>query len=168
MTIRKDLKQVEGLISRLISIGKEFEALDGRLSHMKHREDFEKVYSIKDQKMQNDIKSVYATGHDIAIYMSDALQLINVNFNRYPTLTSIIQGFDGTWVYEDLSETIKKADAAYKMSGLNLWSVTQMVSMFNDQIRLLQTVKQTLDLLKDSDLYKSENGINWYIYVEYR
>ncbi len=159
MAIRNDLSQVENLISRLISIGEEFEAMDDRWSHMKNREDFDKVYLIEEQSKKHEIEEVYATGRDIAIYMSEALQRINADFTTYPNLSSIIKHFEGTWVYSDLSEIIEKAKKSHTELNLNLWSFNRMLEMFNDQLNLLTVVKQTLNLLKNSNLYKIENGV---------
>jgi len=159
MEIRQDLKPVEHLISRLISIGKEFEAMDNRWSHMKNNEDFDKVWLIEDKQKKYDIEEVYATGRDMALFMSEALQTINFNFTTYPTLTLIITRFKGTWIDLDLNKVIEKGNKAHDDLGLNNWAFRQMVEMFNDQLNLLKAVKQTLNLLKESDLYKLENGI---------
>jgi len=159
MTIRKDLKEVEGLISRLISIGEEFIAMDDRWSHMKNREDFSRVYSIEDRQKKRDIEETYATGRDMAIFMSGALQSINFDFTNYPTLTSIIDRFNGTWIDSDLNKIKSEGEQSHKDLGLNLWSFRQMLVMFQNQIDLASSVKKTLELLKHSDLYKLENGI---------
>ncbi|WP_148307638.1 hypothetical protein [endosymbiont of unidentified scaly snail isolate Monju] len=159
MTIRKDLQEVEGLISRLISIGKEFSAMDDRWSHMKNKEDFSRVWSIEDQQKKYAIEEVCATGRDMPLFMSDALQSINFDFTTYPTLTSIIERFKGTWIDSDLNKIKSEGEQAHKDLGLNLWSFRQMLGMFDDQINLASTVKQTLELLKNSDLYKLGNGL---------
>lgn len=159
MKIRKDLQEVEGLISRLISIGQEFRALDDRWSHMKNNEDFSRVWAIKDQSKKYAIEEVYATGRDMALFMSDALQSINFDFTTYPTLTSIIDRFKGTWIDSDLNKIKSEGEQSHKDLSLDLWSFRQMLEMFEDQINLASIVKQTLELLKNSDLYNLENGI---------
>ena len=159
MAIRKDLQEVEGLISRLISIGQAYHEMDSRWSHMKNNEDFERVWTIDDQQKKNSIEEVYADGRDMAMFMSDALRSINFDFTTYPTLTSIIERFKDTWIDLDLNKIKSEGEKAHKELGLNLWSFRQMLGMFADQIYLANTVKKTLGLLKESDLYKLENGI---------
>ena len=157
VNIRKDLGQVEGLISRLISIGQEFGTMDSRWSHMKNNEDFERVYAIVETQKKHSIEEVYATGRDMALFMSDALQSINVDFTTYPSLTSIIDRFKDTWIDSDLNKIKTEGEEAHEGLGLNNWAFRQILIMFEDQINLAKAVKQTLNLLKDSDLYKLEN-----------
>jgi hypothetical protein len=159
LSVRKDLNEVEGFISRLLSIGKEFEAMDDRWSHMKNREDFDTIYQIKDYQKKSDIEEIYAIGRDMAGFMAEALYLINVDFIQYPTLTSIIKRIEGCWVYEDFSEYIEKAVRAHDELELNVWAFRQMIQMLKQQISLLDSVKATFNLLKNSELFKLENGI---------
>ena len=113
MYIRKDLEQVKGPISRLISIGKEFETLDSRWSHLKNYEDFSKVWQIEDPSKKNKIEEVYNTGRDIAGFMSLMLQTINTDFSTYPTLTAIIDKFNDTCIDKDLSNIPAEAKKAH-------------------------------------------------------
>lgn len=106
MNVRRDLNQVEGLISRLLSIGEEFHKMDSRWSHMKNNEDFEKVHNIDDLPKKYKIEGVYGTGRDIALFMAEALITINSDFSTYPTLTSIVRRFDGTWIDQDLTQIL--------------------------------------------------------------
>lgn len=99
MTIRADLKDVEPLISRLIAIGGEFNAKDRTWSHLKNKEDWSRIYSINDTILQGHLEDVYAMGRDMGGFMSEALLTINSDFTRYPTLTSIVESFKGTWVF---------------------------------------------------------------------
>ena len=63
MTIRTDLKEVEGLISRLISIGEEFKSKDNWWSHLKNKEDWERcVWSIDDGQQKSKIERIYCDG----------------------------------------------------------------------------------------------------------
>jgi dimeric dUTPase (all-alpha-NTP-PPase superfamily) len=159
VSIRKDLQEVEGLISRLISIGQEYGEMGSQWSHMKHKEDFARVWTIDDKQKKCAIEEVYAKGRDMALDMSIALQSINRDFTTYPTLTSIIERFNGTWIDSDLTKIKSEGESAHKELGLNLWSFRQMLGMFEDQINLAKAVKHTLGLLKESDSYKLENGI---------
>ena len=160
MDIRKDLHQVEGLISRLLSIGKEFQEMDSRWSHMKNNEDFERIHDIKDLSKKHKIEDVYGIGRDMALFMSEALLTINSDFSTYPTLTSIINRFNDTWIDQDLSNVVPEAKKAQKELEFRSWALQQMYGMFEEQLKLNKAVKQTLNLLKESDLYKQENGLD--------
>lgn len=159
MTIRGDLRAVEDLISRLLSIGAEFHSKDSWWSHLKNNEDWRRVYGITDQRIKAKIERIYSDGRDMELFMSNALESINFDFTTYPTLTSIVSRFKGTWVYGDLEPILVEAQKAYKKAGLNIWAFSQMVETFQEQIKLSKVVQQTLDLLKDSDLYRLENGL---------
>jgi hypothetical protein len=160
ITIRKDLQSVEALISRLLSLGKEFEAMDSRWVHMKHEEDFEKIWMLEDKSKQYKIENVYAKGRDMGLFMTKALFTINYDFSTYPTLTAIIDRFKDTWIDQDLSGINAEAKEAHDSLGLDNWAFNQMLGMFDDQIELGKAVRQTLNLLKNTGLYKQENGIN--------
>lgn len=158
MDIRKDLESVSSYITRLIAIGNEFSRNEASWSHLKNNEDFERVYQVE-VPARYKLETVYADGRDMALYMRDALLSINHDFSRYPTLTSIIEGFAGTWVYGSYRTNLKEAERAYDQSGISLWSIRQMIELFREQERLLEAVRNTLYILKKSDLYKQENGL---------
>lgn len=159
MNIRRDLEPVAPYISRLLSIGEEFRACEKNWSHFKNEEDFRFVSRIPHQERYL-VEALYADGRDMAIYMYDSLLAINYDFSRYPTLTAIVEAFKSSWVYggynQDVPITAKDTCNKY---DVNLWSVDQMVTLFKSQERLLAAVRITLQMLKDSDLYKMENGI---------
>ena len=91
--------------------------------------------------------------------MSDALVSINYDITTYPTLTKIIERFKTTWVYNDLETILQEAIDAHNSLELNCWAFDQMVSTYREQMALADVVKQTLNLLKESKLYKQENGL---------
>ena len=158
--VRPDLRQVEALISRLLAIGDNFRAKDNDWSHYKNKEDWGRnIPVIGDSQLKARIERVYCDGRDMAGFMADALQSINFDMSRYPTLTSIIARFNETWVDSDLDPVIDEAVKAHAKLGLNCWAFDQMVSLLKDQQTLAKVVRSTLDLLKQSDLYKQENGL---------
>lgn len=159
MSIRGDLKEVEALISRLTSIGEEFRSKDQWWSHLKNNEDYESVWHIEDQSKKAKIERIYSDGRDMGIFMSGALGSINSDFTTYPTLTKIIDRFQGTWIDLDLDSHLEVAKITHDELGLNNWAFVQMCETFQDQIDLAKVVKQTLNSLKESALYKMENGI---------
>ena len=158
--IRPDLKEVDAFISRLLAIGRTFSSKDQNWSHLKNKEDWDRnIYLIKDSPKKARIEDLYCNGRDIALYMSDALLGINYDISRYPTLTSVIDGFKNSWVYSDLDYIVENAQQAHDELGLNCWAFDRMTALFKDQQELLKVVRQTLDLLKESNLYKKENGL---------
>lgn len=158
--IRVDFREVEGLIARLLAIGEEFRSKDMNWAHMKNKEDWERnLHKIPDGMKRSFFERIYSDGRDMGLFMSDALQSINYDINTYPTLTSVIDKFKGTWIDSDLNPVIEEATKVHDEHELNCWAFSQMVVMFKDQMRLAQVVRNTLNLLKESDLYKLENGI---------
>lgn len=158
MKIRGDLKEVEHLIARLISIGAEFARKDSDWSHYKNNEDYEKVYGISDFSKRSKIERIYADGRDMAGFMADALQSINSDFTEYPTLSSIIEKFQDTWSSDDLKPIIQEAKDAAEELQFNNWAFRQMLSTLEEQLKLLDATSKSLQMLKTSDLYKLENG----------
>lgn len=158
MKIRGDLKEVEALITRMISIGNEFERMDSNWSHMKNNEDFSQIHKIEDLGKKSKLERIYADGRDMALFMSEALQSINYDFSEYPTLNIIVERFKDTWVYTDFTPIIEEANNTKDELGFNNWAFDQMISMFKKQVNLLQVISQTIDILKKSDLYKQESG----------
>lgn len=160
MTIRKDLKEVEPLISRLLAIGEEYRNKDFRWSHLKNNEDWNDFfYSIPDRKKRAVVERVYRDGRDMAFSLSDDLLKINFDLTLYPNLTSIVHKFEGGWVYEDLTFILEEAKKAASLVKRYTRAFNEMLKTFQEQVVLAETVKQILILLQNSDSFKSENGI---------
>ncbi|HHI4957556.1 hypothetical protein [Vibrio sp. NH-UV-68] len=162
MKIRNDFEEVSGLIGRLISIGEEFRGKDNWWSHLKHQEDWgQLVWPIKDHSVKSKIERVYADGRDMELFLSGELESINFDITKYPTLTAVVERFDGTWIddLDGLEQTLKEANEAKDQNGQSCWAFDQMVITFKEQIELAKVVRQTINLLKNTNLYKLENGI---------
>jgi hypothetical protein len=158
--VRADLKEVESEISRLLAIGKAFQSKDRDWSHYKNKEDWGRnIPQIKDGLKQAKVERIYCDGRDMAGYMADALLAINFDISHYPTLTSIIDKLKSSWAYSDLDPIVEEAQRIHEELGLNCWAFNQMVFTFKDQQNLSAVVRQTLDLMKKSNLYKKENGL---------
>lgn len=160
MAIRADLRDVEPLVSRLISIGGEFYAKDSSWSHYKNNEDWSKVYSIGDAEARGHIEDVYAVGRDICGFMSSELLSINSNFTTYPTLTSIVDRFKETWVFQDLTHILTQAREASERTQFENWAFDKMLATFDEQLVLLAAIRETLRMLTESNLYRSENRMS--------
>lgn len=158
--VRLDLKEVDAQISRLLAIGEAFRSKDRDWSHLKNKEDWGRnIPQIQDGLKKAKFERVYCDGRDMAGFMADALLSINFDITRYPTLTSIIERFKGGWVYSDLDPVVEEAQRIHEELRLNCWAFNQMVSTFKEQQNLAKVVSQTLDHMKESNLYKRENGL---------
>lgn len=159
MEVRKDLLEVEGLFHRLLAIGESFSKNIEYWSHLKNKEDFRYICRIP-FNVRHLVEAVYADGRDMAQYMAWTIGDANENYAEFPTLTSIIEKFDGGWVYGAYDSSVpEKAQETCAEFNENLWSVNQMVDLFRKQENSLSAVKVTLQMLKETDLYKKENGI---------
>lgn len=159
MDVRKDFEDVSSHISRLLSFSQQFHENDSFWSHLKNNEDFKFISKIPHTKRYK-VESLYSTGRDMAIYMAETLAEINYDFSKFPTLTSVVEGFDNSWVFGNYPEDIPDlAIQTCKENDVNLWSVDQMYHLFRKQEKLLSAIRVTLDILKRSNLYKLENGI---------
>lgn len=159
MEIRKDLEEVSPHIARLLSFANEFSANNKDWSHLKNQEDFRFIYRLPNSERPK-VEALYCDGRDMAIYMGGTLAEINYDFSRFPTLTSIVEGFDESWVSGNYDETVPDtAIEICKLHDVNIWSVNQMFHLFKRQEKLLSAIRGTMNILKGSDLYKLENGI---------
>lgn len=158
--IRVDFKKVEWQVARLLTIGEEFRGKDRDWAHLKNKEDWERnLHKILDGRKRSFFERIYCDGRDMGLFMSDALLSINYDISTYPNLTCVIDRFNGSWIDSDLNPVIEEATKVHDEYELNCWAFNQMVVLLKEQMRLAQVVRGTLNLLKESDLYKLENGI---------
>ena len=160
MEIRKDLKSASIHLERLFEYSIVFNTNNIKhWSHLRNREDFDRIFNFSDED-RFDLEKIYSTGRDIAVYMSLQLQAFNYAA-QYPTITSYINSFNDGWLYDfdnlkNISETAKTKVKILKSCP---WAVHQMIRLFDEQINLLKVVKDTIENLKKTDIYKIENGI---------
>lgn len=160
MEIRKDLTSVSPQLERLFEYSKVFHKNNVELwPHLKNKEDFARIYSL-DKKDKAVFEKLYSTGRDCSVAMSQ--QLESFNFAEiHLTLTEFIESFKSGWVYQhkelkEVSDTAKKICNRLEHCP---WAVSKMISLFESQLKILATVKQTLELLEKSELYRQENGL---------
>lgn len=159
MEIRKDLLEISDLLQRLIVFSGVFWKNNSKVwPYLKNREDFHRVYALKDEH-RYPLEEVYATGRDIAGYMSMQLTLFNEP-DIYPTLTSFINSFKGSWLdkIDQLKKITKKAHNISEELKNCPWAVGRMIKLFNDQLDMFKPIKRSLDILRETDLFKRENG----------
>lgn len=159
MDIRKDFESVATFIHRLAGLGEQFSRYNKEdWPHLKNREDFQKVYRLPDsERMQ--LEELYATGRDCAIFMGSRLQEFN-NVGQFLSLAEYVDSFDRTWVNErdDYQVFLHKITAITDSLEDPPWAVRRMIDIFDNQLHLLASVRKTLDLLKQTNLYKIEKG----------
>jgi len=159
MDIRKDFESVATFLHRLAGIGEQFSRYNNQdWPHLKNREDFEKVYRFPDEK-RTQLEELYAKGRDCAIFMGFRLREFN-DVGQFPSLAEYIDSFDRTWVNErvDLQAFLENIKAITDTREHPPWAVERMIEVFDHQLRLLASVRITLDLLKKTNLYKIEKG----------
>jgi hypothetical protein len=158
MEIRKDLEPVSQYLERLLVYRNTFSEYNKRWGVLKNKEDYSKVYSLNsDDKIT--LEKIYEVGRDLAIHMSSKLEEFNYA-DSYPTLTLYIESFAGGGLdeVEVLAEISNKAKQKCKELKNVPWAIEQMIILFDDQIKLLESVTSTLTILKKSDLWRIENG----------
>ncbi len=159
MEIRKDLLEISDLLQRLIILSGVFWKNNSKdWPYLKNREDFHRVYALKNEH-RYPLEEVYATGRDIAGYMSMQLTLFNEP-DRYPTLTSFINSLNDGWL-DEIDQLRKIPEKAHNISEEleNCpWAVGRMIQLFNDQLDMFEPIKRNLEILRETDLFKRENG----------
>lgn len=159
MDIRKDFGSVATFIHRLASLGEQFSRYNREdWPHLKNREDFQKVYLLPD-KERIQFEELYASGRDCANFMGSRLREFN-DVGQFPSLAEYLDSFAQTWVEQrDEHHTfLHKIKAITDSLDSPPWAVKRMINVFDDQLRLLASVSKTLDLLKQTNLYKIEKG----------
>ncbi len=159
MEIRKDMQPVATYLERLIVYADVFQTNNHQhWSHLRNKEDFHKVYNLPhiDKRV---IERIYEVGRDLSVHMSRKLCAFN-HAEEYPTLSSYIESFKDGWLDEigDLKELSVKAKEKAQELAQCPWAVEQMIILFDEQLKLLDSVSQTLSILRNTDLYRIENG----------
>lgn len=159
MDIRKDFESVSTFLFRFAGIGEQFRRFDNNdWPHLKNREDFNRIYSLPD-KERYPLEELYAKGRDCAGFMGSRLREFN-DVGLFPSLAEYVDSFASTWAYEheDLQEFIEGIKSLADSLKHPPWSVRRMIEVFEDQLRLLASVRQTIQLLKQTYLYRMEKG----------
>ena len=159
MNIRKDFESVATFIHRLVGLGEQFSRYNNEdWPHLKNREDFQKIYRLPNEERYQ-LEELYAKGRDCAIFMGSRLREFN-DVGQFPSLAEYVDSFDRTWVNErdDHQAFLKKIKEITDSLEHSPWAVRRMIDVFDDQLRLLASVRKTLDLLKQTNLYKIEKG----------
>lgn len=158
MELRKDFVGVAPYMHRLWGIGQEFGKFNRTdWPHGKNNEDFQQVYRMELSRRQY-FEFVYSEGRDMAIFMSGHLCAFN-SVAEFPTLASFVDSFEKNWCARidhwdsriaEMKEHTKAQDVP--------WSVHQMVELWEQQVRLLKAVNETVAVLKQSNEYRIEKG----------
>jgi hypothetical protein len=159
MKIRKDFESVATFIHRLAGLGEQFSHYDNQdWPHLMNREDFHRVYRLVD-KERIQLEELHGKGRDCAGFMGTRLREFN-DVGQFPSLAEYIDSFDHSWVNDsaNLQAFIDKIKAITDSLEHSPWAVRRMIEVFEDQLRLLASVRKTLDLLKQTNLYRIEMG----------
>lgn len=161
METRKDFASVSPLLERLFEYSKVFHKNNVELwPHLKNKEDFDRIYSL-DKKDKVIFEKLYSTGRDCAVAMSQRLESFNFA-ELHLTLTAFVNSFKSGWVYQhnELKEVSDTAKNVCNRLEHCPWAVSEMINLFESQLEILTAVRQTLEVLQKSELYRQENGLD--------
>lgn len=158
MNIRSDFQDVSGTIEKLHNIGEEFFEFEKHWSHLKNKEDYSKIFSAPAPD-SNKMEKVYTLGKSIAGSMSSELRSINTNYSEYPTLTDVIDKLEesieftkeNNWVIDDAKPLLPH----YR----EIFAFGAMYNLYERQSKLVKGITIAVNVLKSSNLFKIENGI---------
>lgn len=159
MKIRPDLEAASPLLYRLVEYANVFDRNNqNNWPHLKNKEDFSKVYALPFPQ-RGPIEQIYCDGRDLAFFMGSRLVEFN-DAGLFPTLKTFADSFAGGWIDQTdlLQETSQLAKEKAGELRHSLWSVQEMITLFDEQIKLVTAVKQTIESLKQTDIYKLENA----------
>lgn len=160
MEIRRDFTSVSEYLDRLVQYAAAFRKNNIEAwPHLKNNEDFDRVYRM-DWNERRAFENVYSQGRDCAVALSDRL----IRFNHpeeNPTLTDFVESLQKGWLYQldDLKKVTEEAKEVAASIESTPWAVEQMIVLYEDQLRLVDAARKTVDMLKKTRLYKLENGI---------
>lgn len=158
MIIRQDFKSAEMVLESLLQFASAFNTYDRDWSHLKNKEDFDRVCSM-DSSLRLPLENIYSEGRDLALFMSSKLQEFNYP-REYPTLKSFVDSFNNGWLYQIdlLKNSSQNAKDTSKAIEQVPWAVSKMIDLYDNQIKLLIAVKHAIESLKETDIYKWEIG----------
>ncbi|MBM2834236.1 MAG: hypothetical protein HW406_1397 [Candidatus Brocadiaceae bacterium] len=161
MEIRKDFEPVAVYMHKLINLAEAFIANGKQCLLLLENEDaIEEVISLP-----NNIKSqvVQIYGYGAINAHATAFQLEGFNdANKYPTLSSYIDSFEDYWLTHEVkvNKIYKMAQQSSRNLEYKLFLVDDMLDLLKHQFELQEATKRTLNIIKQSSLYKLETGIN--------
>jgi len=126
--------------------------------HLKNQEDFNRVYTLE-WDSRTPLEDIYRDGRDLCVFMSS--RLIQFNYPKlFPTLKKFVDSFENGWLFQldTLTEVSQKAKDICAHLDNPPWAVVRMIDLYDDQIEMLNDVRQTIDGLRNSDIYKWESG----------
>jgi len=154
--IRKDFQSIEEEIYRLIEYGKIFHKIRNKYSKLKHREDFDKIYTLPIRQREC-FEHLYSFGADSSFSIYNILENIN-NMEFFPTLSILIKDLEKSLDYKrKLEETLFKSEKEYR--NLNIYAIPEMQFLHKKQLEYLSYINTMIPLLKESDIFKKENNI---------
>ena len=159
MDIRKDFESAATYLQRLAGIGEVFVRYNlDTWPHLKNNEDFRKIYNLP-EPLTRQFEQIYMKGRDCAYFMGSRLREFN-DVGQFPTFSMYVDSFESTWAYGhvDLQHFIEKIRESTASQETTPWAVGRMVEVFDDQLMLLKAVRETVELLRTTNLYRIEKG----------
>ncbi|MDY0930730.1 hypothetical protein [Chryseobacterium sp. CFBP8996] len=158
MEIRKDFVEVEAELHKALLLAEKLIELEKDWAHNKNHEDMRLIYDYAAEHYMS-IDRLYSLGRSMARGLGFDLYNVN-NAAEYGTLYSWVHHMEENWVvrreeYEKLKSNALEAQEMTQRFNC----VVQMVISLDEQLKILDSVKILLAILKTKRLYLLEESI---------
>lgn len=129
--------------------------------HLKNKEDYARIENM-DNRYRVPFDMLYCDGRDLAFALGCVLRDFN-EVSIYPTMTRYVVEIEAYTnelpALKAQGETLRclVAELAEKKTSAP-WAVDRMITCFFNQIEWMEAVQGTLTLLKQTSIYRLENG----------
>lgn len=155
MQIRADFKEVECLLNKLVECSNAFNMYEKDWVHLKNNEDFSEIYNFPHSD-RLPLEDIYAKGRGLSCI---SYELIQFNYSDYfATLTLFIDSIEPLIDIDHYKLVSQQAKNQCLALNNIPYATKIMIELFDKQITLLSHIKQVINSLKESEVYKWENG----------
>jgi len=160
--IRIDFQSIEEEIFKLNEYGQIFHRIRDEYIFFEHKEDFFKIYNL-DKKIENIFDNLKNSGINCSSSIYSILENINY-FDFYPTLTDLIDELEEkNFCISQLEIILLESEETHNKLNRPLDSIKEMNRLHKKQIDYLLKIKDVIEKIKKSHLYKVENNrLKWY------
>lgn len=158
MEIRKDFVEVEAELHKALLLAEKLIELEKDWAHNKNHEDMRLIYGYAAEHYMS-IDRLYSLGRSMARGLGFDLYNVN-NAAEYGTLYSWVHHMEENWVVRREEYEKLKSNALHAQEMTQRFNcVVQMVISLDEQLKILDSVKILLAILKTKRLYLLEESI---------
>lgn len=156
---RADLNDAAQPITTLFNIGVRLKEDERYWSHWKNKEDYAHIYSLpNEQKWPMEL--IYSCGRSFCGDVGSYTNQFVYDHAEYPTATEIVKTLERYILKLDFDKILTDALAAKDIVKFdNNFAFDSMCDQFKRQMKIVVSLKKILNTLRDTDQYKSENGM---------